>query len=96
MKVRNVINLLDFLQVSSKGSKLGLEEASSGEKLSSLARLSKDVINRFPSRYYLTEDGGVLKWNNRLAKTSTACSGLHVQLGLVTETVEKSYRDDAV
>lgn len=42
MKVRNVINLLDFLQVSSKGSKLGLEEASSGEKLSSLARLSKD------------------------------------------------------
>ena len=55
-----------------------------------------DVINRFPSRYYLTEDGGVLKWNNRLAKTSTACSGLHVQLGLVTETVEKSYRDDAV
>lgn len=54
------------------------------------------MINRFPSRYYLTEDGGVLKWNNQLAKTSTACSGLHVQLGLVTETVEKSYRDDAV
>lgn len=54
----------DFLQVSSKGSKLGLEEASSGEQLSSLARLSKDVINRFPSWYYLTEDGGVLKWNS--------------------------------
>ena len=33
----------------------------------------------------------MLKWNNQLAKTSTACSGLHVQLGLVTETVEKSY-----
>jgi len=25
------------------------------------------------------------------ACTSTTCSGLHVQLGLVTETVEKSY-----
>lgn len=37
------------------------------------------------------EDGGVLKWNKQLAKTSTACSGLHVQLGLVTERVEKSY-----
>lgn len=33
----------------------------------------------------------MLKWNKQLAKTSTACSGLHVQLGLVTERVEKSY-----